>query len=211
MPPRFDVVVVMGASMLLATALVALGTYAGTRRRVMLATVGVLLVLELTPAPRQLYAFSVPRIYETIAADPRPIRVLELPFGIRDGLSSLGDFSAVSQFYQTQHGKDLVGGYLSRVTTRCKEFYRRIPVVRALMTLSEHRPLRPGLAELAARTSGDFLARSQLGYVVVDQARTSPELRRFAIETLNLKKIGESDGYELFVPAAAVATAQVVR
>ena len=211
MPPRFDVVVIMGASVLFASALVALGAYAGRHRRAMLATVGVLLAFELLPAPRTLYAANVPRIYETIAADPRPVRVLELPFGIRDGLSSMGDFSAASQFYQTQHGKDLVGGYLSRVTTKCKDFYRRIPVTRALMTLSEHRTLRPGVAELAAQSADDFVARSQLGYVVVDVARVTPQLREFAIDTLHLKKIGEADGYELFVPAAAVATAQVVR
>jgi hypothetical protein len=206
MPARFDVVVVMGASMLFAGALVAIGAYAGRHRRVVLATVGALLVFELLPTPRELYAVNVPHIYETIAADPRPVRVLELPFGIRDGLSSLGDFSAASQFYQTRHGKDLVGGYLSRVTTSCKDFYRRIPVTRALMTLSEGRALRPGVAELAARSADDFLARAQIGYVVVNDSRTSPQLREFAIDTLHLTKVSESDGYELFVPRAVTST-----
>lgn len=211
MPPRFDIVVVMGASMLFAGALVALGSHAARHRRTVLATVGVLLAFELLPAPRQLYAVSVPRIYQTIAADPRPVRVLELPFGIRDGLSSLGDFSAVSQFYQTQHGKDLVGGYLSRVTTTCKEFYRAIPMTRALMAYSEHRAPRASVVQAAQRTADDFLARSQVGYVVIDTARTSPALRAFAIGTLHLTKLSEGDGYELFVPQASTTTAQIAR
>ncbi len=34
------------------------------------------------------------RVYDLIAADPRPVRVLSLPFGVRDGVSSRGNFSA---------------------------------------------------------------------------------------------------------------------
>ena len=47
-----------------------------------------------------------------------PVRLLELPFGVRDGITSEGDFSARYQFHQTFHGKQLMGGYLSRVSSR---------------------------------------------------------------------------------------------
>ena len=73
------------------------------------------LVFELWPAPRPLHTAAVPPIYGQIREDPRNIRVLELPFGIRDGVMSEGDFSASSQFYQTYHEKALMGGYLSRI------------------------------------------------------------------------------------------------
>jgi hypothetical protein len=201
MPPRFGIVVILGLSVLFAGALAALARRHERRRHVLLATVGLALVLELCPAPRTLYSAEIPAVFRTIAADPRPVRVLELPFGIRDGLSGLGDFNAASQFHQTFHGKELVGGYLSRVTQSCKNFYRRLPVVNALLVLSEGRNLTPGQRARADEASDDFLRRARLGYVVMDQARVSAALRSFAVDVLGLTKIGESDGYDLYVPA----------
>ena len=53
------------------------------------------------------------RYRDMLATDHR--EVLELPFGVRDGTSSHGNFTARSQFFQTYHHKPLIGGYLSRV------------------------------------------------------------------------------------------------
>jgi hypothetical protein len=120
MPSRFAVIVVLGLSMLFASALVTLGGRYPQYRTRMIALVGVLLAFELLPVPRTLHSAAIPAIYDVIAADPRPVRVLELPFGIRDGLSSMGDYTAASQFYQTHHHKPLIGGYLSRVSPKTK-------------------------------------------------------------------------------------------
>ena len=110
------------------------------RRRGLLALVAVLLAVELVPAPRVLYSAAIPSIYQRIASDPRPrIRVLELPTGVRDGTSSLGNFNARTQYFQTAHGKAIVGGYLSRVSPRRKAANRRMPVMNALMSL-QRRP-----------------------------------------------------------------------
>jgi hypothetical protein len=194
------VVALMGFCMLLASALVAITSRAPHRRRLILSIVAAALAFELLPAPRTLYSAEIPAVYRTIAADPRPVRVLDLPFGIRDGLSSTGDFSAASQFYQTLHGKPLIGGYLSRVSNQRKVSYRRLPVRSALITLSERRPLSARQADRARRAAAGFLAQARLGYVVIDTARTTPELREFAIGLLNLRKIEESGGFELYVP-----------
>jgi hypothetical protein len=162
--------------------------------------VGFALAFELLPVPRTLYSAEIPSPYRTIAADTRPVRVLELPFGIRDGLSSFGDFSAASQFYQTAHGKRLVGGYLSRISGQRVAFLRRRPVLNALVTLSEKQPLTDRSASRARRTADEFLEQSRLGYVVIDTSRSTPELRAFAISLFNLRQI-ETDGvFELYVP-----------
>ena len=96
-----------------------------------------LLLVELSPVPRQLYAGAVPAVFHRIADDPRPdVRVLSLPFGVRDGTSSLGNFNPLTQYQQTVHGKRLVGGYLSRVTREQKQSLLRYPVLDAVMTLS---------------------------------------------------------------------------
>jgi len=201
MPARFVVVATLGFCVLLALALVALGRRYPHRRRAILAAVAVALVFELWTVPRTLYSAVVPSIYDRIAADPRPVRVLELPFGIRDGLSSLGDFSAGSQFRQTLHGKRLIGGYLSRVSGTRKAFHLRMPVLNALIKLSEGQALTRREVARAIDGAAAFVAAADVGYVVMDSARVSPDLRDFATLVFGLKKVGESDGAELYVPA----------
>jgi hypothetical protein len=202
MPSRFAIVAMLGVAVLFGLAVAAILDRRPARRHRILATLGVLLAFELWPVPRTLYAATMPSIYRIVAADPRPVRVLELPFGIRDGLSSIGDYSAASQFYQTFHGKALVGGYLSRVSEQRKRLYLRQPVRRALITLSERRPLGATAADQARRQAAAFIAQANLGYIVVDVARTTPELRAFAVAIFDLIKVDEGGGYELYVPKA---------
>ena len=198
MPQRFAVIVILGFALIVASALVALCRQFPGARRKMLVTAAVLMAFELLPAPRQLFAARVPRVYGIIAEDPRPVRVLELPFGIRDGLSSLGNFSAASQFYQTQHQKPLLGGYLSRVPKDTKEFYRSVPVMRALIVYSERRTPTAMQITRARESADEFLATSNLGYVVLDTSRTPPALRSFAIDVLKLRLVLAQGALELY-------------
>jgi hypothetical protein len=104
--------------LLFALALARITAHRPARRRMVLTAVGLALVFELSPFPRPLYSAHVPDVYRTIANDPRDVRVLNLPFGFRDGEWSQGNFSAASQFFQTVHEKRLIGGYLSRIGPR---------------------------------------------------------------------------------------------
>jgi hypothetical protein len=201
MPARMAVIVVMGIAVLFAGALATITARAPDRRRWILVGVGAALVFELMPAPRRLHAATVPSIYEVVARDPAPTMVLELPFGVRDGLSSFGDYTARSQFHQTFHGKPLVGGSMSRVSDRKKAFYRSWPLLNTLMQLSEPQ-LQAGVVTDSVVASGrDFVDRVNLGYVVMETGRVRPELRTFAIRALGLELIDEGDGYELYKPA----------
>ncbi len=203
-PSRFGVLVSLGVAVLFALALSAIGQRWPRARRLGLGVVTVLLLVELSPVPRQLFSGSSPAVFHQIAEDPRSdIRVLVLPLGVRDGTSSLGDFNPLSQFHQTVHGKRLVGGYLSRVTGEQKASLLRYPVLSALMTLSE--PSQPAAlpeadSQRAHQSRDRFLRASRLAYVVTDDARTSPALRRFAEELLDLEKLGEADGYTMYRP-----------
>ena len=165
-----------------------------------LGVVGFALAFELLPIPRTLYSAEIPPIYRTIAADPRPVRVLELPFGIRDGLSSFGDYRASSQFYQTAHGKPLVGGYLSRISQQRAAQLRGRPVRAALIALSERRDLDERVATRARRAAGEFIEQGRLGYVVIDTSRATPELRDFAIALFDLQRVETAGVFELYVP-----------
>ena len=199
MPPRFAIVAYMGFAVIVAAALAALAARYPRYRWRMLTGVAVLAAIELLPAPRVLYSAELPGVYRTIAADPRDIRVLELPFGLRDGLSSLGDFSAAYQLYQTYHGKDLIGGYLSRVSERRKNFYLRDPFFRALIVLSEGRSIADADRSAARRSARFFLRRARLGYVVVHRSRTLPELRDFVVDVLRLRPVAAVGDEELYL------------
>jgi hypothetical protein len=197
-PARFTALVMMAVAILFVLALASLSRARATRRRTILAVVSVALVAELWPAPRDLFSAAVPGFYDQIAADSRDVRVLELPFGIRDGLSSTGDFNASSQFYQTRHGKPIIGGYLSRVSAQRIEQNIRRPVLHALILLSQGETVPPELEEAATRRAATFASNARLGYVVIDHSRASKELVAFARRVLNLENIGAEDGRSLY-------------
>jgi hypothetical protein len=199
-PSRLAIVAMMGLTCVFALALTHLTTTYPQRRRAILIIVGALMLFELSPVPRPLYSAEVPPIYRIIANDPdMTVRVLELPFGVRDGTSSLGNFNAGTQFYQTAHGKGIIGGYVSRVTMKRKHRYQRVPMLDALMTLSEGRSLSHEQEQRADATIDRFLTRARVAYVVVDRVNTSPELLSFATRTLGLSKIAASDGRDLYM------------
>ena len=203
MPSRFDIVVMMGLAAIFASALAALTSQSPHRRRLILVTTGVLLAFELLPAPRPLYAAEVPHVYRTIAQDPRPVRVLDLPFGIRDGLGTIGNFDPASQYYQTLHHKTIIGGYLSRVPQSDRDDYLAIPMIKVITALSENRQPTPADFEAARNSVPKFLARSRIGYVVIDDRVTPKALRDFVMSALRLVRVDASPGYELFAPTLA--------
>ncbi len=201
-PTRFAIVSALGLSMLMAGALAAIGTKWPQRRRAITALVAVLLAIELWPAPRTLYSAAISPIYDTIAADPRDVRVLTLPFGIRDGVSSIGNFRPRSQFNQTRHTKPLIGGYLSRISPRQVEQTRNgRPTLVILMKLSEPQPLTDDDLRVLRERGAGFMARTGLGYVVIDRRFVSKESVAAVIEAWTLKELQRDQHLTLYRPA----------
>jgi hypothetical protein len=200
-PGRFAVLATLGLVVLFGQALAHLGRRYPGRRRQILATVGVLLAIELVPGPRALYSAEIPELYGIIARDPRPdIRVLELPVGVRDGTTSLGDFTARTQYFQTRHGKAIVGGYLSRVSPRRRRLVRATPVLNAFVALSGHEVMTPEQERAARERVDRFLQRSRLAYVVIDHTRATTELTDFATDLLGLRIVAREGPLALYVP-----------
>jgi hypothetical protein len=204
-PGRFSIVLALVVAILFAAALSWVGRRWPERRRVIITAVGLLLIVELLPAPRPLYSAAVPAIYHRIAPAPEDVRVLELPFGIRDGTSSVGDFTARSQFYQTVHGKRLIGGYLSRVSRRRISDVRRDPMLDAMIWLSEGHELDASRWRSLIDSGPIFAQRANLGFVVIDRRRTTRELREFAVRAFELQLIDTDGDFELHLPGGASA------
>jgi hypothetical protein len=200
-PSRFAVIATLGFSVLLAWAIHARrDTWRSNRLAAGLVAVG--LTIELLPIPRALYDVDLPAAYQMIAADNgRPGRVLELPTGIRDGTSSLGNFNARTMYYQTRHRRPVVGGYLSRVSEWRRRQNRRDLILNPLSQLSSGAPMPPPDVVAAARGARDaFLARSCLAFVVVDLRKASPALRAFSRDALRLESVFADDRYEVLIP-----------
>jgi hypothetical protein len=199
-PARFAVLLILAVAVVFALALKALADRRPAVKAPLVAGVGLLLAFELCPAPRPLHDGTVPPIYTQIANDPRDVRVLELPFGVRDGLTSLGDFNAASQFHQTFHGKRLIGGYLSRVSKRRVEMVQRRPVLAVLAALSEGKTVSEADLDRAFERGPAFVEAARVGYVVVDRTRASQNLVDVATKALELEKIGEAGARVLYRP-----------
>ena len=201
-PSRFAVVAALGIAILFGYALDALR---GRGMKIRWAAILALaLAVELTPAPRRLYSAAVPDVYASIAATrDESGRLLELPTGVRDGTSSLGNFSASAAYFQTAHRRPLIGGYMSRVSSWRRRAHQRAPMLRALFALSEGREISPEWEEAARQSRDRFLRRSCVRFVVLDKHRASESLRRFAVGTLGLRLLHEDPDYALFVPDSA--------
>lgn len=201
-PTRFAIIAALGVSVMLAFALRAVRDASAKQWRLVAPIICAALSLELIPAHHQLFDAGVPTVYSMIrnSAD-ESLRLLELPSGVRDGTSSIGDFNASAQYFQTVHRKPLMGGYLSRVSESRKRATMQTPVLAALFTLSQRSEITPELASLARASRAAFVDEACLGYVVIDRNRASPALRALAIDLLDLIKIGDDTGRELFTPA----------
>lgn len=199
-PTRFAIVAALGGAILFAGALAALGRRYPQRRALVTAVVGIALVIELLPSPRTLYSAAIPPFYEIVAADPRPVRVLQLPFGLRDGVSSVGNFSARYLYYQTLHGKKLIGGYLSRISKRRVGEMRSQPTLDALLTMSEGGTLTPEHAARFRVRGPAFIAQSKIGYVVVHHAYTPQPLAELVTDAWGLKEIAREGAQVLYIP-----------
>ena len=201
-PARFSVVLMLALAVMVATALTWAGRRDPSRRRMLLAGVGALALFELLPAPMTLHSAEVPPLYRHVAAAPDDAKLLELPFGIRDGTSSVGNFTARTQFYQTAHGKTIMGGYLSRLSPRRADEVRSDPVRNALALLGENRRLTPQQeADLLAR-GPSFVRAWNIQYVVIDTSTASPVLSGMAIKAFRLRHVETNGSLSLYVTPA---------
>lgn len=201
-PSRFAVLSSLALCVLFAFALRDLRRHPRVRT-LALAPLLAVLALEHASLPHPVYAAVAPDIYDVIAADPDPrLRVLELPCGVRDGLKSIGNARPLAQYYQTRHGKPLIGGYLSRISEKRRRETLQIPTMRALIELSQGSALEPDVDVSGRMLATRFVQKGRVGYVVINRRRASEELRSWAIDALGLTLVAERDGRELYRPAA---------
>jgi hypothetical protein len=197
-PARFSIVLILAVAVVVADALADLGRRNPDRRRALLIGAGLLLAAELLPAPLTLYSAEIPPLYQRVAAAPSTVTLLEIPYGVRDGVSSVGNFSARTQFFQTAHGKTVMGGYLSRIPRRRVEELQMDPVARALAILSEKDRLLPADETAMLDAAPDFLRNNHIGFVVIDRDRTDTAFEALVIKAFRLRHLETNGSLSLF-------------
>jgi hypothetical protein len=197
-PARFAIVLTLCFAVVVADALRELSRRRPDRRRLLLTVAGLLLAAELLPVPVRLYSAEIPPLYRHVAAAPPSTTLLELPYGVRDGVSNIGDFSARTEFNQTAHGRTVIGGYLSRVPRRRVDELLVDPVTRSLAILSEKRPLTANEQAVLSREGPRFVREKRIGFVVIDRARASMTFERLAIEALRLRHVETNGTFSLY-------------
>ena len=147
-----------------------------------------LVALEYWDAPIRLTTLDHPPIYQALAA-AEPGAVCEVPFGIGDGLSTgVGAQDRRVLFYATLHEHPLVGGYIGRMPADAQRRYEEMPIVGALLRMSDHLP---------AETPAIEGATAPCRYLVVHRAASSVELLAY-IRQLPADMIATDDARDLY-------------
>jgi hypothetical protein len=149
-----------------------------------------LVAFEYWDAPLRLTTLDHPSIYWTLAVAEAGA-VCEVPFGIGDGLSAgVGSQDRRVLFYATLHEHPLVGGYIGRMPADAERRYEEMPIVGALLRISDHRPA-------AAASALGHTTTAPCRYLVVNRAASSGELLAYVRE-LPADIIATDDAHDLY-------------
>jgi hypothetical protein len=154
----------------------------------------VLLALDYLHAPIPLTRLDRPAVYEQLASIADSGAVIEVPFGIGDGLSiGRGSQERRVLYNATIHGHPLVGGYIGRMPPNVAHAYEAMPVVGNLLRLSS------GEEEIEE----DAPSALPFRYLVLDTTSASPELIDYVRRTLDMDLITSADGKQLYAVQGA--------
>jgi len=160
-----------------------------------------LFLFEHLSIPLPLSDLRVPAIYERIAAEPGDFAVLELPIGWRNGARVLGQQDVVimfEQWYQTAHGKRLLGGNTSRNPEFKFQYFAQAPLLNSLIAVQNGHDIPPEVRIEDRAVAGEVLRFLGVRYVVIHQPPASPRLVAYAEEVMPLEWIAEEGGIRLY-------------
>jgi hypothetical protein len=185
-PGRAMVVVYLALGVLMALRLSALN--GRWKRPVVQRALVICLAMDYLGSPIPLTALDRPLVYERLGAIQDDGAVVEVPMGIGDGLSGIGDQDREMLYYATIHGHPVVGGFIGRMPPGVAESYMQMPIVGNLLRLSSGQPLRdePSPSTLPFR------------YVVITGPATLPALTSYVQSRLSLELLAAADGRALY-------------
>ncbi|MBX3015353.1 MAG: hypothetical protein KF832_27785 [Caldilineaceae bacterium] len=170
-PNRNSVLLMLGLAVLVGYGIYWLLSRRPLRARLLMqlgATALVMLILvEHLALPAPLSDARIPAVYAQIAADPRPVSVMQFPLGWRNSFGTWGPEQTQLQYFQTGHGKPMLGGNISRAPAFKLEYFQRIPLFQALTKVQVNDPLEPELIATAQAQAAELMYLYNTGYVLL--------------------------------------------
>jgi hypothetical protein len=166
------------------------------------------ILLEHLALPLPTTDARIPAIYRQIGSEPGDFAVMQLPLGWRDSFGVLGSELTLLQYFQTAHGKPMLGGNISRAPTYKMDYFARIPLFKALTDLEMYRDPSPEVDAAARAQAADLMALYDVRYLI-----TSPPIpgrypyqdtwqrtEAYALDVLPVEQTAfwEGDGYRAY-------------
>jgi hypothetical protein len=153
-----------------------------------------LLALDYLNAPIRLTALDQPVVYQRLASIDDAGPLIEVPFGIGDGLSAgFGNQDRRILYYATIHGHPLVGGFIGRMRPDAAQAYLAMPVVGNVLRLSSGQPT----------VEEEAVPVVPFRYLVLDTVLASPELIAYVHAKLDVDLLESAEGRELYAVQGA--------
>ncbi len=205
-PNRFSVVLVLCLALLVGFAALWLGRMAaryakGARWSIVPAVlVGVLVVGDHLVVPLPLTDAQVPAFYTRLAQEPGDFSILQLPLGWRNSFGTLGAEDTRVQYYQSVHGKHILGGNTSRSAPFKFDYYKSLPIVSSLLLIEDYKTVPADQRAFDRDYAPEFVRFFDLRYVVVHPAvpgrkpydDTRAAALQYVLDVLPLEKVADS-------------------
>ena len=186
MPGRAIVCVYLALGVLMVLRLAAAPVFA--RPAVQWALVGAI-AFDYLAAPIPLTALDRPAVYEQLATIRDEGAVIEVPFGIGDGLTAgQGSQDRRLLYHATIHGHPVVGGYIGRMPPAVAQAYGAMPVIGNLLRLSNG----------GEAIEDDSALALPFRYLVLDTATAPPKIVEYVKSALDMDLITRAGGKELY-------------
>jgi len=151
---------------------------------------------------------TIPQVYQQIAQEPGKFAIMQLPLGWRNSFGVLGSEQTNLQYFQTAHGKPMLGGNISRAPAYKMDYFARIPLFKALTDLEMYREVSPETDAAARKQAGDLMALYDVRYFITTPPipgrfpyqDTWQRTEDYALDVLPLEKppVWEQDGYRAY-------------
>jgi hypothetical protein len=142
------------------------------------------LFVDFWPAPFPVTVLAAPPLYETLAGREQGT-IGELPLGLRDGFGELGQLDHRTIYYQTVHGRPVLGGFVARLSPTLRARYEDAPVISSLLLLSSGETPSAWALARDRLVAPRLLREWRLNTFVLRKKDASRALKKYLTDTLD--------------------------
>ena len=211
-PSRYSIMVFLGLGLLAALgAAILLARMRSPGRQTALAILlAALILFEHLSIPLPMSDFRLPSAYAAVVADERKDALLDLPVGWRNGFNVFGKSDVIimfEQWWQTYHGKPLLGGNTSRNPEQKFQYFMENPVIGVVAALQDGREVPEADFRRAAALGPDLLAFLNIHTVMVHQEKVPSDFEARLTQLFPLTRQDEQGGIARYEAAWQPLTA----